>query len=223
MKLCEIFADYKNGVPYEFETEFETLCFNDDDRYANSMNDLTRVVTKCSFDEIVNLTNNDTFNQGYFFLPTHVCEEIDEIFLEFSENEKYNGLPAKEINELKAKKINDLICNFKNPDVDDIDDCSTSFFLVQHGIDNYDSAEILLGLKERLSKNTEKVAILRGNIYNGNGLLHKSKKFKNPRPRFKHISFWKKKTGSALDDFTNISNQFNLLEKDYEINEKNNR
>lgn len=88
MKLCDIFNDYKNGVPYKFETEFETLYFNDDNRYEDSMNDLTRVVTKYSFDEIVKLTNNDTFNQGYFFLPTHVCEKIDEIFFEFSEKKR---------------------------------------------------------------------------------------------------------------------------------------
>lgn len=219
MQLCDIFNDYKNGVPYKFETEFETLYFNDDNRYEDSMNDLTRVVTKYSFDEIVKLTNNDTFNQGYFFLPTHVCEKIDEIFFEFSENKEYNGRSAKEINELKAKKINELICNFKNPYIDDNDKSSTSFFIVQSDIDNCDSAEILLSLKERVSKNTEELAILRGNICNGNGLLRKSQKFKKPDPKCKHISFWKKKTGCALADFTNISNQFNLLEKNYEINE----
>ena len=169
MKLCDIFNDYKNGVPYKFETEFETLYFNDDNRYEDSMNDLTRVVTKYSFDEIVKLTNNDTFNQGY------------------------NGRSAKEINELKAKKINELICNFKNPYVDDNDKSSTSFFIVQSDIDNCDSAEILLSLKERVSKNTEELAILRGNICNGNGLLRKSQKFKKPDPKCKHISFWKKK------------------------------
>ena len=34
MKLCDIFNDYKNGVPYKFETEFETLMTTIDMRIA---------------------------------------------------------------------------------------------------------------------------------------------------------------------------------------------
>lgn len=221
MKLCEIFADYKNGVPYKFETEFETLCFNDDNRYANSMNELTRVVRKSFYEEIIKLTENQSFNQGHFFLPTHVCEEIDMIFLDFSENEneEYKEYSIEKINELKAAQINALICGFKNQNTYKNDECSTSFFLVNGGIDNGDSKKILRGLKEKVTKNTEEVAILRGNIDSGIGLLHKSKSFTTPMPKFKHVSFWKKKTGSILTDFTSISNQFNMLENDYETNE----
>lgn len=219
MKLCDIFNGLKNGDSYEFETEFETLYLSDEKGYFEGINDLTRVVRKSFYEEIIKLTKNKSFNQGYFFLPTHVCEEIDEIFFDFSENEKYDECPIEEINSLKAAQINELICKFGNHSITKSDDCSTSFFLVRGGIDNWDSKEILLGLKEKVTNNTEPVAILRGNIDSGIGLLRKSKSFTAPKPKFKHVSFWKKKTGSTLADFTSISNQFNMLENDYETNE----
>lgn len=219
MKLCDIFNGLKNGDSYEFETEFETLYLSDEKGYFEGINDLTRVVRKSFYEEIIKLTKNKSFNQGYFFLPTHVCEEIDEIFFDFSENEKYDECPIEEINSLKAAQINELICKFGNHGITKSDDCSTSFFLVRGGIDNWDSKEILLGLKEKVTNNTEPVAILRGNIDSGIGLLRKSKSFTAPKPKFKHVSFWKKKTGSTLADFTSISNQFNMLENDYETNE----
>lgn len=220
MKLCEIFDDYKNCESYEFETEFETLYLSDQNDYLDSVNDVTRVVQKNFFEEIVKLTNNQSFKQGYFFLPTHVRDAIDEILFDFSENEEYDECSIEKINSLKAKKINELICNFENNNsISENDKCSTSFFLVRRGIDNWDSKEILLGLKEKVTNNTEPVAILRGNIDRGIGLLRKSKSFTKPKPKFKHVSFWKKKTGSTLADFTSISNQFNMLENDYETNE----
>lgn len=219
MKLCEIFDDYENGELYEFETEFETLYLSDKSGYLDSINDVTRVVQKNFFEEIIKLTNNQSFNQGYFFLPTHVRDEIDEILFDFSENEKYDEWPIEEINSLKAAQINELICKFENNSISKSDECSTSFFLVRGGIDNWDSKEILLGLKEKVTNNTEPVAILRGDIDSGIGLLRKSKSFTAPMPKFKHVSFWKKKTGSTLADFTSISNQFNMLENDYETNE----
>lgn len=219
MRLCDIFDDYKNGDLYEFETEFETLYLSNEKGYFEGIDDLTRVVRKNFYEEIIKLTKNKSFNQGYFFLPTHVCEKIDEIFFDFSENEKYDECPIEEINSLKAAQINELICKFENHNTDKNDKCSTSFFLVNGGIDNGDSKEILLGLKKKVTNNTEPVAILRGNINSGIGLLRKSNSFTAPHPKFKHVSFWKKKTGSTLADFTTISNQFNMLEKDYETNE----
>lgn len=130
MKLCEIFDDYKNGELYEFETEFETLCLSDKNGYLDSINDVTRVVQKNFFEEIIKLTNNQSFNQGYFFLPTHVRDEIDEILFDFSENEKYDECPIEEINSLKAAQINELICKFENNSISESDKCSTSFFLL---------------------------------------------------------------------------------------------
>lgn len=219
MKLCDIFNGFKNGDSYEFETEFETLYLSDENGYFEGINDLTRVVRKSFYEEIIELTKNKSFNQGYFFLPTHVCEEIDEIFFDFSENKKYDEYSIEEINEIKAAQINELICKFENHSITKSDKCSTSFFLVRSGINNWDSEEILLGLKKKVTNNTEQVAILRGNIDSGIGLLRKSDSFTAPHPKFKHVSFWKKKTGSILADFTTISNQFNMLENDYETNE----
>lgn len=219
MRLCDIFDDYKNGDLYEFETEFETLYLSNEKGYFEGIDDLTRVVRKSFYEEIIKLTKNKSFNQGYFFLPSHVCDKIDEIFFDFSENEKYDEWPIEEINSLKAAQINELICKFENHSITKSDKCSTSFFLVRDGINNWDLEEILLGLKKKVTNNTEPVAVLRGNINSGIGLLRKSNSFTAPHPKFKHVSFWKKKTGSTLADFTTISNQFNMLEKDYETNE----
>lgn len=211
MKLHEIFEDYRDGVPYAFETEFETLHFDDDNRYEKNVKDLTRVVRNSFYESISELTEDTSYNQSYFFLPSHVCEQIDEFLFDCSHIETSN--------ESFIEKINEVICKFKNEDTIKNDDCSTSFFLVQNGVDNCNSKEISLGLKERVTRNTEEIAILKGDMVSGVGLLHRSKKYTKPYPRFKHVSFWKNKTGSQLEDFTSISKGFRLLEKYNEINE----
>ena len=68
MKLCDIFNGLKNGDSYEFETEFETLYLSDEKGYFEAINDLTRVVRKSFYEEIIKLTKNQSFNQGYFFV-----------------------------------------------------------------------------------------------------------------------------------------------------------
>lgn len=209
MNLCEIFEDYEEGNPYAFETEFETLFFCDDNRYEKNVKDLTRVVKKSFYEDISQLTKDTSYNQSYFFLPSHVCEQIDEILFDFSHNNNASSI----------EKINEVICKFKNEDIIKNDNCSTSFFLVQNGVDNCNSKEISLGLKEKVTRNTEEIAILKGHVDSGVGLLHRSKKYTKPDPRFKHVSFWKNKTGSPLEDFTSISKGFQLLEEYNEINE----
>ena len=211
MKLHEIFEDYRDGVPYAFETEFETLHFDDDNRYEKNVKDLTRVVRNSFYESISQLTEDTSYSQSYFFLPSHVCEQIDEFLFDCS----HDGNP----NESSIEKMNELICNFKNKGRFSNDNSSTSFFLVQNGVDNCNSNQVLLGLKDKVTRNTEEIRILKGDIDIGNGLLHRSKKYTKPAPKFKHISFWKNKTGIPIESFGNISEEFRLLEEDDEINE----
>jgi hypothetical protein len=211
MNLCEIFEDYKDGVPYAFETEFETLHFDDDNRYEKNVKDLTRVVRKSFYESISQLTGVTSYNQSYFFLPSHVCEQIDNFLFDFSHNDNPN--------ESSIEKINKLICDFKNEGRFSNDDSSTSFFLVQNGVDNCNSDQVLLGLKDKVTQNTEEISILKGDIEIGVGLLHRSKKYTKPAPKFKHVSFWKNKTGTPIESFGNIFKEFQLLEKNDEINE----
>lgn len=211
MNLYELFKDYREGVPYAFETEFETLHFDDDNRYEKDVKDLTRVVRKSFYESISQLTGNTSYNQSYFFLPSHVCEQIDELLFDCSNNDNPN--------ESSIEKINELICNFKNGGNFNNDNSSTSFFLVQNGVDNYNSNQVLLGLKKKVTRNIEEIRILKGDIDNGVGLLHRSKKYTKPDPKFKHVSFWKNKTGTPLEGFGNISKEFQLLEEDDEITE----
>lgn len=211
MKLHEIFEDYRDGVPYAFETEFETLHFDDDNRYEKNVKDLTRVVRNSFYESISELTEDTSYNQSYFFLPSHVCEQIDEFLFDCSHNDNSN--------ESFIEKINERICNFKNEGRFSNDNSSTSFFLVQNGVDNCSSTQVLLGLKDKVTRNTEEIRILKGDIGVGNGLLHRSKKYTKPDPKFKHVSFWKDKTGTPIESFGNISKEFKLMEEDDEINE----
>lgn len=211
MNLYELFEECRDGVPYAFETEFETLHFDDNNRYEKKVKDLTRVVRNGFYESISQLTGDTSYNQSYFFLPSHVCEQIDEFLFDCSHDDNPN--------ESSIEKMNELICNFKNEGRFSNDNSSTSFFLVQNGVDNCDSDQVLLGLKDKVTRNTEEIRILKGDIDIGVGLLHRSKKYTKPDPKFKHVSFWKNKTGSPLEGFGNISKEFQLLEEDDEITE----
>ncbi|HEL2473862.1 TPA: hypothetical protein TZY76_000158 [Streptococcus suis] len=184
MYLNEIFEDYNED--FKFNTEFEDITLENDNRYENELHNLTRVVEETFYEDICNWTGKTSYNQGYFFLPSHVREMINNFCIDFFENN-----PEESIS---IQMIDEQICQFKNFDkMKNSDECSTSFFLIKDGIENNDSIKILCGLKEKVTANTEKIAVLKGNVNSSFGLLHKSKKFNKPEPRFKHVSFWKKK------------------------------
>lgn len=205
MHLREIFRNCIESEEYKFETEFETLFFRNENntRYYNELKNLTRVVKKSFYEDVSKWTGQDGYNQPYFFLPSHVCEQIDNFCIDFFEEEPCGTI--------SIDIIDQLICDFNNSEGSiSPENCSSSFFIVKDGIENNDPNEILIGLKEKVTKNTETITVLKGDIGEGFGLFYQSKNFNKPMPKFKHVSFWKKKN-SKLKDFKEISNNFKLL------------
>ncbi|CKJ00929.1 hypothetical protein RLC89_10310 [Streptococcus pneumoniae] len=103
MNLYELFENCREGVSYAFDTEFETLYFDDDDRYEKKVKDLTRVVRNSFYESVSQLTEDTSYNQSYFFIPSHVCEQIDEFLCDCFHNDNPN--------ESSIEKMNELICN----------------------------------------------------------------------------------------------------------------
>ncbi|WP_455439330.1 hypothetical protein [Streptococcus salivarius] len=208
MNLKEIFREqYPNDELEEFilTTEFEDLSLKNDGRYEVEFEELTRVVPYYFYEDVSKWTGNKCYNQAYFFLPSHVKEAIDNFCCEFFDD---NGDGIIDINE-----IDELIENFHNSESLPMDKCSTSFFLVKGGVYENEAKNIIRGLNEKVTKNTEPIDVLVGSIDRDFGLFHKSKGFKKPEPKFKHVSFWKKKA-LLLEDFNDISNRFKLLKEE---------
>ncbi|MTQ92337.1 hypothetical protein GMC70_06915 [Streptococcus salivarius] len=208
MNLKEIFREqYLDDELEEFflTTEFEDLSLKNDGRYEVEFEELTRVVRNSFYKSVSEWTGNKCYNQGYFFLPSHVQEAIDDFCYEFFDNNE-NGI-------IDINEIDKLIENFHNSESLPMDDCSTSFFLVKGGVYENEAKSIISGLNEKVTKNTEPIDVLVGSIDRGFGLFHRSKGYTKPEPKFKHVSFWKKKA-LLLEDFNDISNRFKLLKEE---------